>query len=322
MKVIVIQNRMGIGDLIIFLPYIFSISKEYSTPISLLVRENTRAKELLKSNPHVNEIITLDRDDKNKIGRHQGIPGILNLIQDLRKRNFTKSFTFNSSARYALITKLAGIKERYQYPLFEKKKQNIVEAAKKFISLHLNKTVESNPILNIDENKVLEAKNKYKFGKDYCHILLGLGGSGTTKRVSAEKFIKFMDLITANKKCKFYLAAGKNPIEQEIIYKVINSNHKANCIGLGFMDISEILPIIKNCNLAVSNDTSFSHISAALGIKTIVLMTDTPLLYGSYSPKMIPVLPEGEISVTHDSLGKDKINPEEIYIKAKKILNL
>ncbi len=27
-------------------------------------------------------------------------------------------------------------------------------------------------------------------------------------------------------------------------------------------------------------------------------------------------------NVTHDSLGKEKINPEEIYIKAKKILNL
>ena len=119
MKVIVIQNRMGIGDLIIFLPYIFSISKEYNIPVSLLVRKNTRAKELLKNNPHVSEIITLDRDDKNRTGRHQGVAGILNLIQDLRKRNFTKSFTFNSSARYALITKLAGIKERYQYPLFE-----------------------------------------------------------------------------------------------------------------------------------------------------------------------------------------------------------
>ena len=130
MKVIVIQNRMGIGDLIIFLPYIFSISKEYNMPVSLLVRKNTRAKELLKNNPHVSEIITLDRDDKNRTGRHQGVAGILNLIQDLRKRNFTKSFTFNSSARYALITKLAGIKERYQYPFFEKKKQNIIEAAK------------------------------------------------------------------------------------------------------------------------------------------------------------------------------------------------
>ena len=184
MKVIVIQNRMGIGDLIIFLPYIFFISKEYNTPVSLLVRESTKAKELLQNNPYVNEIITLDRDDKSKTGRHQGVAGILNLVQDLRKKNFTKSFTFNSSGRYALITKLAGIKKRYQYPLFEKNKQNIIETAKKFISVHLNKTVESNPILNIDENKVLEAKNKYKFGKDYCHILLGLGGSGTTKRVS------------------------------------------------------------------------------------------------------------------------------------------
>ena len=158
MKVLVIQNRMGIGDLIIFLPYIFSISKEYNTSVSLLVRENTRARELLKNNPCVSEIIILDRDDKKKAGRHQGIVGVLNLIQDLRKKNFTKSFIFNSSARYALISKLAGIKERYQYPLFEKKKQNIIETAKKFISLHLNKIVESNPILNIDENKVLEIK--------------------------------------------------------------------------------------------------------------------------------------------------------------------
>ena len=285
MKVIVIQNRMGIGDLIIFLPYIFSISQEYNMPVSLLVRKNARAKELLKNNPHVSEIITLDRDDKNRTGRHQGVAGILNLIQDLRKRNFTKSFTFNSSARYALITKLAGIKERYQYPLFEKKKQNIIETARKFIYAHLNKTVESNPILNIDENKILETKKKYKFDKEYCHILLGLGGSGPTKRVPVEKFIKFMDLISANKKCKFYLAAGKNPIEQEIINKVIN-------------------------------------ISAALGVNTIVLMADTPLLYGNYNTKMTPVLPEGKTNVTHDSLGKEKINPEEIYIKAKKILNL
>ena len=37
---------------------------------------------------------------------------------------------------------------------------------------------------------------------------------------------------------------------------------------------------------------------------------------------MTQILPEGFKNVTHDSLGKDKINPEEIYIKARKILNL
>ena len=105
MKVLVIQNRMGIGDLLIFLPYIYAISKELNAPISLLARQNTRAKDLLKDNPHIKEVITLDRDDKNRSGRHQGFFGTLNLIKDLRKKNFDKSFTFNSSARYALITK-------------------------------------------------------------------------------------------------------------------------------------------------------------------------------------------------------------------------
>ena len=48
MKVLVIQNRIGIGDLLIFLPYIYGISKELNTPISLLAKQNTRAKDLLK----------------------------------------------------------------------------------------------------------------------------------------------------------------------------------------------------------------------------------------------------------------------------------
>ena len=322
MKVLVVQNRMGIGDLIIFLPYIFSISKEYNTPISLLVRENTRAKDLLKHSPYIDEIITLDRDDKNKKGKHHGVSGVINLIKDLREKNFTKSFIFNSSARYALITKLAGIKDRYQYPLFKKKNQNIIETAKDFIKKSINKDIESNPSLDIDNNKILEMKKKYIFSEDYCHILLGIGGSGPTKRIPVEKFIKFMDLIGKKKKCKFYLAAGKNNIEQEIIKKIIGSDHKKNCISLGLMNISQTLPIIKNCNLAVSNDTSFSHIAAALGVKTIVLMSDTPLLYGNYSPKMFPIIPEGEKYVTHNTLGKEKINPEIIYKKAIQILNL
>ena len=322
MKVLVVQNRMGIGDLIIFLPYIYSISKEYNTPISLLVKENTRAKDILKDTPYIDEIIILDRDDKNKTGRHQGATGVINLIQDLRKRNFTKSFIFNSSARYALIVKLAGIKNRYQYPLFNKKNQNIVETAKNFIKNSIKKNIESNPSLDIDNNKIMEAKKKYVFNEEYYHILLGVGGSGPTKRIPVEKFIKFMEMISKNKKCKFYLAAGKNKIEHEIINKIIESVHKQNCISLGLMNISETLPIIKNCNLAVSNDTSFSHIAAALGVKTIVLMSDTPLLYGSYSPKMFPIIPDGENNVTHNTLGKERIDPIKIYEKAKQILKL
>ena len=87
------------------------------------------------------------------------------------------------------------------------------------------------------------------------------------------------------------------------------------------MSLSETFPIIKNCNIAVCNDSSFSHLSAALDVHTIVLMSDTPLLYGSYSPRMHPIIPDGESTVKHDSHGKYKINSEKIFEKFKSLLS-
>jgi len=322
MKVLVIQNRMGIGDMVIFLPYIEAISKYFNTPISLLVKENTKSLEFLSNNSSINKIITLERDDKKKIGRHYGLNGILNLTSDIKKHNFDKVFIFNSSFRYTLIAKLAKIKNIYQYALFDKKNQNIIETAKLFIKKTINVEVENNPIISINSNEVRQAQNKYKISNEDINILLGVGGSGPTKRVSPEKFLEFIKLCNDKLRCKFFLAAGANEIEEKIVNQISNSEFKNKCVTLNKLKISETLPIIKNCNIAICNDTSFSHLSAALGIQTIVLMTDTPLLYGNYSPRMHPIMPDGETTVTHNTLGKDQINPKSIFDKMKDLLNL
>ena len=81
------------------------------------------------------------------------------------------------------------------------------------------------------------------------------------------------------------------------------------------------MPIIKNCNISICNDSSFSHLSSALGIKTITLMADTPLIYGSYSSNMYPIIPDGETTVRHNTFGKDKINPDKIFDKFISIIN-
>ena len=321
-SILAIQGKKGIGDGIIYLPFIFYLAKKFNSPVSLLAQKNTRAEDLLKTSPFIKEVITLDRDDKNKSGRHYGIKGTFNLIKDLKEKNFSKSFTFNSSYRYAFINRLAGIKERYQYPLGEKKNQNIIEAAKAFIFQNFEENIESNPKLTV-ENKVLsEIKNKYEFKNDKKHILLGCGGSGKTKRIRPEKFIQFMDLIGKDVDCRFIIAAGSNDEEQKIVDSIINSKH--NCIAINKMDIAnpETLAIIKNCNLGVCTDSSFSHIAASLDIPTIIIATDTPIVYMSYHRLMQPVLPEGLVEVTHNTLAAEKINPKDIYIKAKKILNL
>ena len=321
MKILVVQNKMGIGDMIIYLPFIDAISKKFNTPVSILAKQSSRAEQFLKDHKNIEKIIILEQSNKLKGAKHQGFSGFINLVKDLRKHNFDKIFIFNSSLRFYLIAKCVGIKDIHQYSLFTKKKQNIVDAAKKFIKQNLNLTIESDPKILINDKYVQDVKSKFKINNDQKNIMLGIGGSGPTKRVPATTFIKLMRLISNTYRCRFFLATGKDKEEQEILNEILNTEFKEKCVSLDELTISETLPIIKNCDISICNDSSFSHLSSGLGIKTIVLMADTPLIYGNYSPRMYPIIPDGEITVTHDTLGKDKINPDKIFDQLKKILN-
>ena len=57
MKILAVQNRMGIGDTVIFLPFIKAISEKYNSPISLLVKENSKANEFLYETNYIDEIL-------------------------------------------------------------------------------------------------------------------------------------------------------------------------------------------------------------------------------------------------------------------------
>ena len=67
MKVLVIQQRYGIGDMVILLPYIHAISKKLNTPVSLLAKESSKAFDLLAEDKHIKEIITLDKERQQLI---------------------------------------------------------------------------------------------------------------------------------------------------------------------------------------------------------------------------------------------------------------
>ena len=85
MRILAVQNRMGIGDMVIFLPYIEAISKKFDTPVSILVKESSKAIQFLKDNKTIDQIIILNRGNKIKNRSHDGIIGSYNLIKDLRK---------------------------------------------------------------------------------------------------------------------------------------------------------------------------------------------------------------------------------------------
>ena len=313
MKILAIQNRMGIGDMVIFLPYIEAVAKKYNSQVTLLVKENSKAEHLIKDNKYINEIIILKRDQTKK-SFHDGLNGFFRLVSDIKKYQFDKVLIFNSSLRYKLVCKFAGINDIYQYPLFKKKNQHIIEAANKLLKNNFNLEIKSDPVIDVKDENVQKIKLKFNFSDEVKNILLGIGGSGPTKRIPPKVFIEFMNLCLKNFKCRFFLATGNKNEEIEIMNEIL-SYHKNLCTPLNELSISETLPIIKNCNIAICNDSSFSHLSAGLGKQTIVLMSDTPLIYGSYSSKMHPLIPDGVENVTHGTEGKERINPLKIFEK-------
>ena len=320
MKILAIQNRMGIGDTVIFLPFIKALSKKFNTPISLLIKESSKADQFLYQTNYVNKIIILNREKKTN-NRHGGLLGSFNLIKDIKKHNFDKIIIFNSSLRFYLIAKFSGAHEVYQYPLFKKNKQHIINTPRKFLKEKFSLEVNEDPEIQIDETSIINSKKKFQINNYETNILLGIGGSGSTKRVPAKTFLDVIQKISEKRKCRFFLATGKNNEEQIILNEILKSKFKNKCVALDNLTIKETLPVIKNCNLSICNDSSFSHLSAALGIKTITLMADTPLIYGAYSTKMYPIIPDDEETVTHNTLGKEKINSRKIFDKFIEIID-
>ena len=306
MKILIIQPKIGMGDMIIYLPYIHAISKNYKKSVSLLVKENSRAEDLLAEDSHIDEIINLKKE-------MDGLRGILKLSNELKKKKFDKVFIFNSSLRYNLVSKLAGIKSIYQYPLF-RAKDNIVHSAKIFTENVINEIVSSEP------NLIIKKKDNI-LDKSFMHICLGISASGPTKRWNINNYIKLAEELNGKTKCKFYLAGGEKDIE--LINKFKSSKIGKDSFSFENLSIKETLQIISDCNLYIGNDTGWAHISVALKVKALTIFCDSPVLaYGRYSKRMSTIEPEGEKDTTsHDTLGKDKISFNEVLTKAFQLLN-
>ena len=188
MKVLILINKVGLGDCIIHINYIHEISKKYGKPVSILAKANTKAKDLFGDDPYIDEVITLERLTDNS-GSHDRLSGFFKLAKDIKKKKFDKVFIFNSSLRYFLICKLAGIKKIAQYPLFKKKGQHIVNTAKIFTENELGKIVSTQPKLIINkENNTIWSHEHGPQGGDEINLLEGGENYGWPKVTHGEEY--------------------------------------------------------------------------------------------------------------------------------------
>ena len=308
MKVLVIQQRYGIGDMVIFSPYIQAISKKCGVPVSILAKKSSKASEIFSEDNSVNEIIDLEKSLDT-------IRGFFKLSKILKEKNFDRVYIFNGSLRYNLIAKHAGIKSIFQYPLFTSK-DIIFQTAKIFTENSIGEIVDTQPSIKSDKKK-----SDMIFDKNYKHIILGLSASGETKRWGVNNFVKVTNKVSREYKCKFYLAGG--PSDQKIIDEFISKSESKNFFSLTNLNIKEIISIIKYADLYLGNDTGFMHISSALGVRCIGIFIDSPAYaYSGYTKNIEAIVPRGETinSTTHNTNGRDKISSDDVIQKVLKYI--
>ena len=307
-KGLIIQTRPGVGDLCMFLPYIQQIKDHNKNfQFTLITKKRTAAKQILKYEPSVNQIVYLE-DEILEITKSK-INNFFKILNFIKKNNFSKIYIMHFSIFWFLIAKISGIKNIYKYGLL-----------KRNVDIYQN-ALEQNKIWLQNNNLSSQTKIAYlqSNSKNNNQIIIGIGSSGPTKKWPTENYIELIKRIN-NKNITFYLAGGNNEIENQIANKIINELKENRVESLCSLSIEEIMPIINSSKLYIGNDTGFMHLSAGLNIPAIGLFGDTPLSYANYTKNIFPIIPENFKTVGHNSMAMNKITVDQVLDEVKKFI--
>ena len=305
-----ILKPAGIGDLCILIANIHAISKSVGKPVVVLAQKSTHASSILKNDPHVREVIELNKK------------GFLNIIKKIKPYKFDQSYIFSDSIRLYLIQKTSAIKEIFHYKFFSKKGKNFYKTAKEFTEKTLNVEVDPQSKIYCNKDDIEQAKKKFNISDSTRNICCGISASGVTKRWDINNYIKLFENLNSKFKCKFFLAGGPN--DEDLIQKITSSSIGDKCISFSKMNIGETLPIIGACQYYIGNDTGFGHLSSGCNLRSLFLFMDSPAkAYSAYSENIRVIVPEGESleSCGHNTRGKDKISFSEVLRKSIELIS-
>jgi ADP-heptose:LPS heptosyltransferase len=308
MKTCVYLSYSGLGANLMHLSYCHEVAKKFGPITVLTLCKNF--KDVVEDDPLIKEIIFLDRYTKKFIH-------IFKLSKILKKYKFDNIIIYYPSVRLYLAARLANIDHISIYPLFRKKGLHLVNAAKKLTEKFLN--IKNCPTETEYFVKKSDLNNSIKnVNSDYFKIVIGAGSSGPTTRWGAKNFSNLINKLNTNGKYFFYILCGPN--EKKIEDEIVSNLNKDNFLRLSDKSLKEVIPFLCTSNLYIGNDSFGSHITAQSGIKSLVILLDSPKSYTDYSKNHHRIIPKGyDISkITHGSnISPDLIKVEDVYSLVK-----
>lgn len=286
---ILIRSVNWVGDAVMTIPAIRLLKRKFrDSRISLLVRPSVRP--IFEGNPFIDEFISYEDG-------HRGIKGRLVLASLLREKRFAKAFLFQNAFDAALITFLAGIPERIGYN--RDKRGLLLTRSVPFdnddrrvhhIYYYLNMVRYATGIDEMDYPEpyiYLTIDERLKMRENLESLnrpILGINPGatfGAAKRWFPERFAEIAKWFIKDTGGSVVITGGMS--EREIaddVIKNIDCKLRGNVNNLsGKTTLRDLIALISECDLYLSNDSGPMHIAYAVG---------TPLvaLFGSTDPRL------------------------------------
>jgi len=295
--------------------------------IDVLAKPRSRADQLLGADSSVRQILWLERDP----GPHSGWPGIVRLADLLRRGDYHRVWLLHDSARYALVSWLAGITERFGYGFgaqrlwlqkpglpSDSRYDHPIKKANALLDLYNVARIPGDEKLYLDVRTCQEIANRFaQLTKPW--IALGIGSSESWKQWGEANFVALAGEIN-RRGWGLPILIGGGPREVLLAAQIEAQVRAAGgCIFNGVdLTVAETITLVSYARLYIGNDTGFLNVAAALGINALGLFGSSPPL--SYSPFIHVISPEDGQGCDYHSRNMAGISVEVVVQRTAHLL--
>jgi heptosyltransferase II len=260
--------------------------------ISLLIRPWVR--DVYSAVEFVDEILEYDKQ-----GMHHGPLGFRRLIADLKSRRFDLAILLQNAFDAAFITWCAQIPRRIGYAR-DGRSFLLTEACP--IDPAVRRMHQVHYYLDILSVLGLPPQNQYENSEHYPPIAIGVRDSdrkaaremlraggivdgdiavginpgafyGKAKRWFADRYAQVADALTSQYGAR--IALFGSPTDRAVVEEVAAKMHHPSVILAGQTTLGQLMGLLKECSLLITNDSGPMHLAAALDVPQLALFGST-----------------------------------------------
>ena len=272
MEKILLIRLSSLGDIVLTTPAIRAVRAHFPNAyIAMLVAE--QSADVLRQNPHLNEIIQFNRSAKDK-----DTGEMLRIVRILRQRKFALTFDFQRKFRTELLMYLSGASERVgkgRLCTIRVPKQGNKHATEDYFDLlHAAGIVAENRELEMFLSKSERADACYAFeeaGIKELQLKIGIfpGAGWKLREWMPDRFAAIGDRLVEHFNAQVIIFGG--PKEGQLVHTVADLMEYSATPFAGNLQVRQLAACIEKCDLFLTNDTGPMHIAAAVKTPTVAL---------------------------------------------------